>query len=205
MSKEAREEGAERARQGSSVLRCIRENPGLSARDLAARLGGWTARRVRERIRDLRARGANIVIGTSGSGYYDLDGIQDAEARARAVRAHLGRTRQYLLDHVTLLKQIGGMTATAIAQGLLFDLTVPEEAGDEARPVSMEDLARLPASRRSGVLRLLVSVLDGIARDPTAFAVERAYLADRFGRIFITKREAAKLAEARRLLEEIGV
>ena len=196
----------ERNRRADSVLRCITESPGLSAVAIGRRLGGVDERVVRGRISELRARGQAIVIGESGHGYYLLDTIDDAKRRAKIVRLHRERSRAYLIDHARLMRQIGNMTAGAIAQHALFDILIPLEDGEKIadRPVSMDDLTHLPAERRSGVVKLLAKLLDSIQNDPVAWEAERAYLAERYGKVFLTKNEAAKLAHARRLLEEIG-
>lgn len=197
----------ERERLSESVLRCIRETPGLSARSIAGRLGlpgDGADRLVRTCIKRLRERGANLV-APGGAGYFDLDAVEDAEVRADMVRAYRTRTGKYLRDYAGLLKQISGMTTMAIAQQVLFDLTVPTAAEDTARPVSMADLAKLPPPRRAGLLKVLGKLLEGIAEDPVAFAVERAFLADRYGRVFLTKADADKVAQAKRLLEEVPV
>jgi hypothetical protein len=198
---------AEAERLGSSVFRCIQETPGQTAEAIARRLNMVSARDVRERIRELRDRGASIVTGDDGKGYYDLDLIEAPQLRAGFVRAHRERTRAYLVDAAKLMKQIGQMSGLAIAQGLLFNLLVPEAEGEAkaARPATMEDLAKLPEARRTGVLALLVKLLEGIERDPVAYATERALLADRFGRIFITRGQAAAIARAKQALEEVGV
>jgi len=198
----------EQNRRADSCLRCIRENPGRSAEELGRLMGSLPAREVRDRIRRARDRGAHIVIGAGGVGYLDLEQVEDEKLRADLVKAHRQRSRSYLIDHATLMRQIGRMTATSAAQAVLFDLLVPDAAEgepDTGRPATMKDLARLPMPRRAGVVRLLVSLLQGIAEDPEAYAYERAYLADRFGRVFITRREAEKIAQAKRLLEDVGV
>jgi hypothetical protein len=113
-----------------------------------------------------------------------------------------------MVDHARLMRQVGKMTAVEIAQASLFDLLIPddpEEASTATRPSTMADLARLPRERRAGVTRLLVALLDGLENDAQAFAYERALLADRFKGVFLTKIESAKLAQARKLLEEVGV
>lgn len=192
-------------RRADSVLRIVRETPGLSAGLIGKMLGDVSAREVRERIRRLRDRGEAITIGTDGQGYYHLDAIADERQRAEHVKAHRERTRSYLIDSSRLMRQIGKMTAVEVAQFALFDMLVPEVDGDDSRPGTMADLARLPVQRRQGVTRLLVAMLEGIEHDPEAFAYERALLADKFRGIFLTKVEAAKLAQARKLLEEVGV
>jgi len=197
----------ERRRRRLSVLRIVTDHGGLTAEAIGRRLGDVSAREVRDHIRMLRAEGRAIVIGDGGHGYWALDAIDDADRRARMVQLHWYRTRAYMIDAGTLLRQIGGITAVEIAQHALFDALVPAE-GDEKlaeRPVSMRDLASLPIERRRGVFELLATLLDGIARDPTAFAIERAALAERFGPVFLSKPQAEALAEAKRLLASIEV
>lgn len=197
----------ERARTRQTVLRIIRETPWMSAEAIGRRMGDVRAREVRDHIRMLRAEGHEIVIGHGGQGYVLLEMVEPAEARAGLVREHWYRTRAYMIDHATLLRQIGNVTAVQVVQHTLFDCLVPAEAGQAIgdRPVSMRDLAALPIEKRSGVFELLATLLDGIARQPEAFAVERAALADRFGRVFLTRPEADALAEAKKLLATIGV
>jgi hypothetical protein len=198
---------AESVRLSDQVLRAIRENPGRTAKELGRILGAVAPREVRERIKRARDRGARIVIGVNGVGYIDLGQVEDETYRKDLVQNHRERTRAYLIDSAELMKQIGGWTAGAIAQQVLFDLLVPDgpAGGKESRPATMQDLARLPMPRRKGVVDLLVRMLQGIADDPEAYAYERTFLADKFGRIFITRGEAAKIAEARKLLEGVGV
>jgi hypothetical protein len=204
-------------RNSESVARIIRENPGLSASQIGLRLGlvdpsgagcsrGSAARQVREMIRVARQRGAPITIGIDGKGYYYLaaDDVSD-EQRAAMVRHHRARTGAYLAGHARLMQQIGQMTGVEVAQLALFDILIPARDGDAQRPASMDDLASLPVERRAGLFQLFQRYLEAMQRDPRAFAAERAVVADRFGKVFITREEAGKLAQAKRLLEEVGI
>jgi hypothetical protein len=203
---------AEFTRQAASVLRCIKETSGLTGATIARRLGLAIdaqngARTVREYVRHLRANGEPISIGADGLGYVHLDSVTEEHERAALVIAHRERTRSYLLDHARLLKQAGRMTAVEVAQFAMFDLLVPQDkdAPDAPRPVDMADIARLPIPRRAGLLALLQTLLDGLANDPVAFEAERAVLADKYGGIFLTKANAAKLVQIKRPFEEVNL
>jgi hypothetical protein len=204
--KHAKVSQEERQRRADSALRVIRESPGLTAWQIGRRMGEVTARDVRERIRLLRKGGVAIVALKAGGYVYLPDTLDDAR-RAEFVRDHRWRTREYMLDHAVLMKQIGGMAADAVAEACLFDLTVPLEECEkvERNLLGPDDLARLPEARRGGWTKVLVRMLDRLAADPEAWATERAAIASRFGGVFITAPERAKLAQAKKLLAEIGV
>ena len=68
----------------------------------------------------------------------------------------------------------------------------------------IEAIARLAPPKRTALLGILTKLLDGLAEDPEAFAVERIALADKYGRVFMSTKDAAKLAAARKLLDEIA-
>jgi hypothetical protein len=194
------------------VLRCIKETPGLTGATIAKRLGlpfsaEAGARTVREYVRHLRANGEPISIGADGEGYVHLDSVNGEHERAALVIAHRERTRHYLLDNAKLLRQVGKMTAVEIAQLMLFDLLVPDDkdAPDAPRPINMSNIARLPIPRRAALFSLLQTLLDGLANDPVAFEAERVVLADKYGGIFISKANAAKIAQIKRLFEEVNL
>lgn len=193
----------EKDRRSDSVLRIIHDHPGLTAKAIGQLMGSVAAREIRDRIQRLRSRGYRITCGPMG-GYYDLEAVTDGKQAAELVKFHMARTRDYLIDHATLLKQIGKMTSEEAAERMLFDVTIPREDADADRELGPEQLAQLPSKRRAGYTRVLCALLDRLQSDPAAFSVERAYLADRYGKIFLTKGDAAKLAAARKLLEEIG-
>lgn len=201
----------DRQRKALSVVRIITENPGLTAEAIGRRLGIMAddpGRPVRELIREARLSGEPISIGADGKGYYYLgeDGVDDGK-RADLVKHHRARTRSHLAANALLLRQIGQMTAAQVAQMALFELLVPatdDETGEE-RPDTWRDLARLPVDRRAGMFHLFRDYLDAMDADPQAFAYERAIIADSYGRVFISKAEADKLAQAKKLLEEVGV
>lgn len=198
----------ERDRRADSVIRLIQESPGLSAEAIGRRLGEIPARMVRERIRHARSMGHPVSIGADGRGYYYIghDGVGE-NRRAELVKHHRRRSRNYLEAHALLMRQISGMSALQIAQLNLFDLLIPRERNesDDDRPVSMDDLARLPAPRRAGVLHLVQHFLDALAKDPAAWEAERAVLADKYGPVFLTKGQATALRQAKRLLAEVDV
>lgn len=197
----------ELTRRTDSVLRVIHETPGLSAASIGQRLGDVPAREIRERIRRLRDRGYAVIIGEDGHGYWLLDDVQEPDRRANMVRCHRSRCREFLMDHATLMKQIGQVSAEALGERMLFDLTVPLEDAEKARRLDLgpDDLVNLPFTRRSGYFKVLCSMLDRIAQDPVAFAAERVYLADHFGSVLLTKVQAGKLAQIHKLLEEVGL
>jgi hypothetical protein len=194
-------------READSVLRIIRERPGLSAGAIGLTLGLGTspdaaARLVRGRIAELRARGERIAVAPEG-GYYDLSTVRDGRRAAELAQYHVARTRAYMRDHLRLLVQIGGMTVEEVAERMLFDLTVGDQDG-EADMVGPDDLERMPDKRRAGYFRALFHVLERIQQTPEAFASERVEMARRFGKVFITGVELQKLAQARQLLNEIA-
>ncbi|MCE5279402.1 MAG: AsnC family protein [Planctomycetaceae bacterium] len=193
-------------RRADSVLRCLQENPGLSAADIGRRLGDVSGRQVRERIHNLRDRGHAITIAENGKGYILLDRVESEQRRASLVKAHRSRTRCYLSDHAKLMTQITGMSATAVAELTMFDqlISVADEEADADRPSTWAEIAKLPVERRTGLFSLLRRMLVGIKEDPVAFAAERTCLADEFGAIFLTKADKANLDKARQLLQEIG-
>jgi len=161
---------------------------------------------VRECIHRLRRAGEPITIFQTASGYVHLDDVKDPAMKASIVKAHRERTRSYMGDHAALMRQIGRMTAAEVAMQGLFDMLIPDEASTrDTRPSTMADVARLPVQYRKNVTNLLVQLLDGIATDPEAFRYEQAILADKFGGVFLTKEKAAKLAAARKALEDVGV
>jgi hypothetical protein len=184
------------------------EKPGLSAEAIGMRMGGRSAREVRKLIKAARAEGEPITIGQSGAGYYYLDeAALDGTQRAAMVNHHRARTKSHLLSNAKLIGQIGRMTAVEVSQLMLFDLLIPAVEGEDenARPVSMNDLAALPVQRRAGMFNLFKKFLDAMENDPVAFAAERTVLADQYGTIFISKIDAQKLAQAKKLLEEVGI
>ncbi len=158
-------------------------------------------REVRDCIRLLRQCGEPITIGASGIGYIHLEDQHDDHAHAVLVKAHRERTRSYLIDAAALMRQIGKMTATEAAQACLFDLLVPSIEGAESdRPVTMADLARLPDPKyRAGVLALMMKFLDGLAEDPVAFRAERAAIADKYGGMFVSRKDAETLRASKNL------
>lgn len=199
----------QRQRRADTVTRIIRETPGLNATQIGRRMGNTSSdpgRYARTYIGLARDAGEPITIGLDG-GYVYLgeDGVDD-ETRAELIRHHRARTRDYMHAHARLLQQIGRMTASEVAQMALFEILVPQQDDDDGeRPESMSDLARLPVERRAGLFQLFRRYLDAMESDPEAFASERAVIADQYGKVFITKGEADKLAQAKRLLEEVGI
>jgi hypothetical protein len=175
-------------RRAASVLRFIRENPGRGGSNIAMCLGWRDAdgRTVRECVRYLRDTGEPITLAESCRGYILLDNDGDEHGRAQLVKHHRERTRSQLIDHAALMRQIGKMTAAEIATACLFDLLLPREIAQELDnpPVSMADLAKLPAAGRAGVFNLMMTFLQGLADDPVAFRAERAAIGGRFGKMF---------------------
>jgi len=199
----ARIKEAEAERMTASVVRCIREKPGLTAEQIAGRLGwqsefAYAARAVRECVRLARDGGEPITLGERGFGYVHLDSIQDERQRALRVRLHRERTRSYLIGNARLMKALSRMTAVEVGQMMLFDLLIPDdgEAGGQARPVCMKDLAKLPPTRRQSVVRLVRNFLDALKDDPEAWEAERAALADAYGPVFITHEQAEQFEAA---------
>lgn len=194
-------------RRAMSVKRIILDYPGSSAKKIGSMLGSVPAREVRDRIRRLRQLGEPILAGPNGQGYFHLDSLQDGRERARFVKAHDMRSRAYMRDYATLVRQVGEMTGEEIATHAVLDILVPAEAGeaDARRPSTVQDLAALPPARRAGVLSLLETFLAGIAADPEAFRHERAALSRQFSGVFLTDDQAEKLRAARRMLDEAGV
>jgi hypothetical protein len=196
-------------RRSASVLRFVKENPGQGAATIARCLG-WPdpdGRSVRECIRFLRTTGEPITVGDGNQGYIHLDSCTDEHARALRVKAHRERTRSYLIDHAILMRQIGKMTAAEIATMYLFDLLVPSDIARELDnpPVSMADLAKLPVAGRAGVFQLMMTFLQGLADDPVAFTAERGAIAQRFGKMFLSAKDAATIAKVKELMSEVSI
>ena len=194
------------SRAAQTAVRIIRETPGLTAEQIGGRMGGQTARTVRDYIGEARDAGEPITIGLDNRGYYHVgdDGIDD-ETRADMVKHHRNRAKGHMRSAAHLMKLIGQMTATQVAEMSLLDLVVPDAEVErpEDRPTTMSDLARLPADRRSGLVRVFRNLLDAMDNDPEAWAAERAMLADEYGTVFLTRAEAGKIAAAREALEAV--
>ena len=193
--------------KAGEVLDAIRRHPGLTADALALYVGYRNARSVRDRIRELRHRGEPITLGPDGVGYVVLgeDGLDDHQ-RAETVRHHRERCRSFLISHAQLMRQVGRMTATEIAQHMLIDLTVLTEDGDdEPLPSGMDQLARVPVERRRGLLDVFIGYLDAIANDPEAFRAERDVIREKHGGLFLTEGQVGMLRQAKELMTQAGV
>ena len=196
----------ERRRQALSVTRCIRENSGCTGKMLAARLGWNCARTVRQAVEAAREIGEPITIGLDGRGYYHMDDISDPVKRAELLGHHRNRSRDFMVGYAKLMKQIGKFTVAEIAQQTLFDLLMkPCENGDIPQVNSVADLAEIPGPQRAEITNLLFSLLEGIQRDPLNFAVEKAELSKRFGKVFISETDARRIARAKEIMSEISV
>lgn len=158
---------------------------------------------MRDRIAALRARGERIVIGLDNYGYYDLGTIEDPGLRTAIVKHHRMRSRDFLIAHAVLMRQISGMTAEAVAGQMLFDALIPAD-DQPAEPYGVDDLVRVPPDHRMAIVRLAARLIRSLNADPVALAAERAYVAETTGFVPLSRAEYQRLQQAKELLAGVG-